>query len=62
MNIESLILYCFIVTFSSGMTNIVILSTTNHFGTKKDIQYTYKATAKMHAHSEYAIGVTLSGI
>jgi threonine/homoserine/homoserine lactone efflux protein len=45
MNIASFILYCFIVTFSPGPTNIVILSTTHHYGTKKAIQYTYGATA-----------------
>ena len=44
MNIASLILYCFIVTFSPGPTNIVILSTTHHYGTKKAMQYTYGAT------------------
>ncbi|SFE28116.1 LysE family translocator [Trichococcus pasteurii] len=44
MNIASLILYCFIVTFSPGPTNIVILSTTHNFGTKKAMQYTYGAT------------------
>lgn len=44
MNIASFILYCFIVTFSPGPTNIVILSTTHHYGTKKAMQYTYGAT------------------
>lgn len=44
MNITSLLLYCFIVTFTPGPTNIVILSTVNHFGTKKAMEYTYGAT------------------
>ncbi|QHZ55260.1 LysE family translocator [Brevibacillus sp. NSP2.1] len=44
MNITSLLIYCFIVTFTPGPTNIVILSTVNHFGTKKAREYTYGAT------------------
>ncbi|ASA21563.1 LysE family translocator [Paenibacillus donghaensis] len=44
MNIASFLLYCFIVTFTPGPTNIVILSTTHNFGTKKAIKYTYGAT------------------
>lgn len=44
MNIASFILYCFIVTFTPGPTNIVILSTVHKKGTKKALEYTYGAT------------------
>lgn len=44
MNITSFLVYCFIVTFTPGPTNIVILSTVNNNGTKKAMQYTYGAT------------------
>ncbi|MFP3387744.1 LysE family translocator [Brevibacillus sp. SIMBA_040] len=44
MNTTSLLLYCFIVTFTPGPTNIVILSTVNNLGTKKAMEYTYGAT------------------
>ncbi|MGH1288690.1 LysE family translocator [Bacillus toyonensis] len=44
MNITSFVLYCFIVTFTPGPTNIVILSTVHNSGTKKAIEYTYGAT------------------
>ncbi|GED32206.1 LysE family transporter [Brevibacillus centrosporus] len=44
MNLTSLLIYCFIVTFTPGPTNIVILSTVNNFGTKKAMEYTYGAT------------------
>ena len=44
MNITSFLLYCFIVTFTPGPTNIVILSTVHNFGPKKAIEYTYGAT------------------
>ncbi|TRZ39830.1 LysE family translocator [Niallia circulans] len=44
MNITSLLLYCFIVTFTPGPTNIVILSTVHNNGTKKAMEYTYGAT------------------
>lgn len=44
MNITSFLLYCIIVTFTPGPTNIVILSTTHNFGTKKAMEYTYGAT------------------
>lgn len=44
MNITSFILYCFIVTFTPGPTNIVILSTVHNYGTKKAMEYTYGAT------------------
>ncbi|MED3923438.1 hypothetical protein P4644_27710 [Priestia aryabhattai] len=44
MNITSLLIYCIIVTFTPGPTNIVILSTVNHLGTKKAMEYTYGAT------------------
>ncbi|MFB5284763.1 LysE family translocator [Peribacillus sp. Hz7] len=44
MNITSFLIYCIIVTFTPGPTNIVILSTVHHFGTKKAMEYTYGAT------------------
>ncbi|MEH7307062.1 LysE family translocator [Neobacillus drentensis] len=44
MNITSFLLYCIIITFTPGPTNIVILSTVHHFGTKKAMEYTYGAT------------------
>ncbi|SDM50775.1 Threonine/homoserine/homoserine lactone efflux protein [Fictibacillus solisalsi] len=44
MNIASFIIYCFIVTFTPGPTNIVILSTVHNYGSKKAIEYTYGAT------------------
>lgn len=44
MNIISFLIYCVIVTFTPGPTNIVILSTVNNFGTKKAMEYTYGAT------------------
>ena len=44
MNITSFVVYCFIITFTPGPTNIVILSTVHNFGTKKAMEYTYGAT------------------
>ncbi|UQZ37715.1 lysine transporter LysE [Paenibacillus sp. PK3_47] len=44
MNITSFLVYCFIVTFSPGPANIVILSTVHTYGTKKAMKYTYGAT------------------
>lgn len=44
MNSTSFILYCFIVTFTPGPTNIVILSTVHNYGPKKAMEYTYGAT------------------
>ena len=44
MNITSFLLYCFVVTFTPGPTNIVILSTVHNQGTKKAMEYTYGAT------------------
>ncbi|MES1038896.1 LysE family translocator [Peribacillus simplex] len=44
MNITSFLIYCFIVTFTPGPTNIVILSTVHNMGTKKAMEYTYGAT------------------
>jgi cysteine/O-acetylserine efflux protein len=44
MNITSFLIYCFIVTFTPGPTNIVILSTVHNIGTKKAMEYTYGAT------------------
>jgi threonine/homoserine/homoserine lactone efflux protein len=44
MNITSFLMYCIIITFTPGPTNIVILSTVHHFGAKKAMEYTYGAT------------------
>lgn len=44
MNMTSFLIYCIIVTFTPGPTNIVILSTVHHFGTKKAMEYTFGAT------------------
>ncbi|MFJ7971855.1 LysE family translocator [Psychrobacillus sp. NPDC096389] len=44
MNITSFLIYCFIVTFTPGPTNIVILSTVHNYGPKKAMEYTYGAT------------------
>lgn len=44
MNITSFLLYCCIVTFTPGPTNIVILSTVHNLGTKKAMEYSYGAT------------------
>lgn len=52
MNITSFLIYCFIVTFTPGPTNIVILSTVNSLGAKKAMEYTYGAT--------FAFGILLA--
>jgi cysteine/O-acetylserine efflux protein len=44
INTTSFFMYCFIITFTPGPTNIVILSTVHKFGTKKAMEYTYGAT------------------
>jgi threonine/homoserine/homoserine lactone efflux protein len=44
MSLASFLLYCIIVTFTPGPTNIVILSTVHGFGIKKAMNYTYGAT------------------
>lgn len=44
MNIASFLIYCFIITFTPGPTNIVILSTVHNYGPKKAMEYTYGAT------------------
>lgn len=44
MNITSFLIYCVIVTFTPGPTNIVILSTVQGFGIKKAMEYSYGAT------------------
>ncbi|CAG9614878.1 Cysteine/O-acetylserine efflux protein [Bacillus rhizoplanae] len=44
MNITSFLIYCFIITFTPGPTNIVILSTTHHYGVKSALKYTYGST------------------
>ena len=44
MNIASFVIYCVVVTFTPGPTNIVILSTVQGYGTKKAMEYAYGAT------------------
>ncbi|MGD6958296.1 LysE family translocator [Rossellomorea aquimaris] len=44
MNFTSFLIYCFIITFTPGPTNIVILSTVHNLGTKKAMHFTYGAT------------------
>ncbi|WP_407305778.1 LysE family translocator [Desulfosporosinus sp. SB140] len=44
MNITSFLIYCIIVTFTPGPTNIVILSSVQNFGAKKTMKYVYGAT------------------
>ncbi|GMA97764.1 LysE family transporter [Pelosinus sp. IPA-1] len=44
MDITSFLIYCVIITFTPGPTNIVILSTVQGFGMKKAMEYTYGAT------------------
>lgn len=44
MGSASFIVYCFMVTFTPGPTNIVILTTTQNYGSKKALQYTYGST------------------
>ncbi|WP_055107003.1 LysE family transporter [Paenibacillus ihumii] len=39
MNITSFLIYCFIVTFTPGPSNIVILAAVNHYGRKTTIKY-----------------------
>ncbi len=51
-NLTSFLIYCVIVTFTPGPTNIVILSGVYNFGTKKTLPYVYGATL--------AIGLLLS--
>ena len=44
MNILSFFIYCAIVTFTPGPTNVVILSTVHNSGVKKAMEYTFGAT------------------
>lgn len=44
MNITAFLVYCIIVTFTPGPTNIVILSTVQNFGIRKAMEYVYGAT------------------
>jgi cysteine/O-acetylserine efflux protein len=44
MNITSFLIYCVVVTFTPGPTNIVILSTVHNYGIKQAMKYTYGAT------------------
>ncbi|MBE1442509.1 LysE family translocator [Paenibacillus sp. OAS669] len=45
MDMTSFLIYCVIATFTPGPTNLVILSTVNHFGAKQAMQYSYGAAA-----------------
>jgi len=44
MNIASFIIYCIVVTFTPGPTNIVILSSVQHHGARKTMEYVAGAT------------------
>lgn len=44
MNILSFIIYCIVVTFTPGPTNIVILSSVQHHGARKTMGYVGGAT------------------
>jgi threonine/homoserine/homoserine lactone efflux protein len=44
MNIVSFIIYCIVVTFTPGPTNIVILSSVQHHGARKTMGYVGGAT------------------
>ncbi|VBB08883.1 lysine-type exporter protein (lyse/ygga) [Lucifera butyrica] len=44
MNYTSFLIYCVIITFTPGPTNIVILSTVHNSGIKQAVKYTYGAT------------------
>ena len=44
MNITSFLLYCFIITVTPGPTNIVILSTTQHYGIKRGLHFSSGST------------------
>lgn len=44
MNLFAFLSYCVIVTFSPGPSNIIILSTVQHFGTKRALQFTFGST------------------
>lgn len=44
MNITSFLMYCFIITVTPGPTNIVILSTTQNYGMKKGLHFSYGST------------------
>ncbi len=44
MDITSFLLYCFIITATPGPTNVVILSTTQNYGIKKGLHFSYGST------------------
>ncbi|MGY4795809.1 LysE family translocator [Lysinibacillus fusiformis] len=44
MNITSFLMYCFIITVTPGPTNIVILATTQNYGMKKGLHFSYGST------------------
>ncbi|MCB9481405.1 MAG: LysE family transporter [Desulfobacteraceae bacterium] len=56
MNIASFLLYCVIVTFTPGPTNIVILSTVHNCGIRKAVDFVYGAA------TAFTILVALSAV
>jgi len=56
MNIASFLLYCVIVTFTPGPTNIVILSTVHNCGIRKAVNFVYGAA------TAFTILVVLSAV
>jgi len=44
LSISSFLMYCFIITVTPGPTNIVILSTTQNYGMKRGLQFSYGST------------------
>jgi len=44
VNITSFLMYCFIITATPGPTNVVILSTTQNYGIKKGLHFSYGST------------------
>lgn len=60
MNITSFLIYCAIMTFTPGPTNVAILSTVQEFGIKKTMEYSYGATIAFGAL--LAISATLNTI
>ncbi len=44
MNITSFLMYCFIITVTPGPTNIIILATTQNYGIKRGLHFSYGST------------------
>lgn len=44
MNLASFLIYCIVVTFTPGPSNIVILSSVQHVGARQTMQYVWGAT------------------